>query len=54
MDSQGMGSEFPHKERRQSRRKIQWSTSTKKITNKHFEELLHVNGFPAQYYSAFK
>jgi len=54
MDSQGMGSQFPHKERLQSHRKIQWSPSTKKITNKHFEELLHVNGFPAQCLSAFK
>lgn len=50
MDSQSMGSELPHKERRQSHRKIQWNTSTKKITNKQFEELLHVSGFPAQYY----
>lgn len=38
----------------ESHRKVQWSTPTNKITNKHSEELLHVNGFSAQYLSAFK
>lgn len=34
-------------------RKTQWSTSTQKVKNSPSEELLHVNGFPAQYLSAF-
>lgn len=38
----------------ESHRKVRWSISTNKITNKHSEELLHLNGFPAHYLSAFK
>lgn len=34
-------------------RKTRWSTSTQKVKNSPSEELLHVNGFPAQYLSAF-